>query len=82
MARKLEALENQPWLHPKDLMSVLGISKATLYRRLKCGKLPRPTKIYGPVWRRCDLERWHRARTRPDRHGRTGLSVVRPSGQS
>ncbi len=70
LTEKVEALENRPWLHPKDVMGALGISKATLYRRLKSGGIPRPTYIYGPVWRRCDLERAKgrtRRRTRPDR---------------
>ncbi len=70
VAGKMERLENHPWLHPKDVMSALGISKATLYRWLKCGKLPKPARIYGPIWRRCDLERLARRRSSPD--GRAG----------
>jgi predicted DNA-binding transcriptional regulator AlpA len=65
LARKVRDLENQPWMHPKDVMATMGISKATLYRYLKCGKLPRPSHIYGPVWRRCDLDKHQAARTRP-----------------
>ena len=79
LAQKLEVLENRPWLHPKDLMASLGISKATLYRWLKCGKLPRPSYVYGPIWRRCDLDRLRRrtraGQARPGRSDRQAGQV-------
>ena len=54
---RLEALEDSPWLHPKDVMALLGISKATLYRWLKDRRIPAPVRVHGPIWRRADLAR-------------------------
>lgn len=79
LGRKVQALENTPWLHPKDVMAILGISKATLYRYLKCGRLPRPSRIYGPIWRRCDLDKALDKSGRPRRTRQAGQNVrVRP----
>lgn len=67
LRRKVELLETTPWLHPKDVMAIFGIGRTTLHRWRKCGKIPRPTRVYGPIWRRSDLARCKGGRTRPDK---------------
>jgi predicted DNA-binding transcriptional regulator AlpA len=56
---KIEAVQrsNQPRLHVKDVLRLYGISKVTLYRRLRRGRFPRPFRFAGPLWRLDDLER-------------------------
>jgi predicted DNA-binding transcriptional regulator AlpA len=59
-------VNNQPRLHPKDLMQRYGIGKSTLYRWLDSGVLPPPVRIGGPLWRLADLEAAEKAgRIRP-----------------
>lgn len=46
-----------------DATRFLGISNATLWRKVKAGDLPRPIKIGRCTrWRRADLEAWITAR--------------------
>ena len=51
------ALLNQPRLHVKDVLRRYGISKTTLWRRLRQGRFPRPKHFTGPLWCLEDLER-------------------------
>jgi predicted DNA-binding transcriptional regulator AlpA len=43
-------------LHRKEVLLRYGIGKDTLYRRMKRGDFPRPSRIAGPVWTLADLE--------------------------
>lgn len=53
-----EEIANTPRLHRKDVMARYGISKSTLHRWLKLpGRLPRPVRFGGPLWRLADLEK-------------------------
>lgn len=54
--RLQEAFLNTPRLHRKDIEARYGIAKSTFYRLLSKGKLPRPIRLAGPVWRLEDIE--------------------------
>jgi hypothetical protein len=82
-------------LHRKEVLLRYGISKDTLYRRMKRGLFPKPSKIAGPVWPLAVLEAAERAGVLPapkDSQGtRTPPNVVplsavagvrRPAGNS
>jgi hypothetical protein len=51
------ALLNRPRLHVKDVLLRYGISKSTLYRRIRAGRFPRPIHFTGPLWPLDRLER-------------------------
>lgn len=59
-------------LSDKDAANLLGISRATFWRRVADKTLPQPVRLGGVTrWRREDLERAILAATqRPDRHVR------------
>ena len=53
-------LESKPLLRGRDILVLLGISKATLHRWRGAGRFPKPIRL-GPrmlAWRRVDLEAW------------------------
>lgn len=52
-----EHVRNLPRLHVKDICLRYSISKSTLYRLRRLGKLPVPIRFNGPLWRLEDLER-------------------------
>ena len=57
----------------RDVLAVLGISKATLWRWRRAGGFPAPIQL-GPNtvgWRREDVENW--LKTRPSADGWSGV---------
>jgi predicted DNA-binding transcriptional regulator AlpA len=50
-------------LRQRDLMAIMNISRATLWRMLKHQNFPKPVVMMGcKRWRRGDLELWLEAR--------------------
>ena len=47
-------------IRPNDMVKVLGVSKAQLYRMVKAGDFPPPLKISerSSGWRTSDYHRW------------------------
>ena len=56
LALRQEVL-NTPRLHLKDLCRRYGWSERTVYRMLRRGKLPRPIRFSGSIWRLEDLQK-------------------------
>ena len=53
-------------LHEPDVLALLGVGKATLWRWRKAGNFPAPLQL-GPnriAWRRDEVERWLATRPR------------------
>ena len=53
-------LESKPLLRARDILVLLGISRATLARWRDAGRFPKPVHL-GPrivAWRRVDIEAW------------------------
>ncbi len=61
-----EAVLNQPRLHLKDIERRYGWSRATVYRKLKRGILPKPIRFNGSLWRLKDLMEAENSRRLPD----------------
>ena len=50
-------------LREPSVLKATGISRTTLWRRVRSGDFPRPLRLGGPTtravgWRREDVERW------------------------
>ncbi|MEO7468992.1 MAG: AlpA family transcriptional regulator [Sphingobium limneticum] len=49
-----------------DVMSATGLSRSTIYRRIKTGEFPDAYSLGGPcvAWRRSEVEKWIEDRCR------------------
>ena len=50
-------------LRTADVIAATGLSRTTLWRRVKAGDFPRPIRLGGPEsravgWRRSEIETW------------------------
>ncbi len=50
-------------LRSQDVVTMVGLSRVTIWRRVKDGDFPQPLRLGGPKsravgWRRSDVERW------------------------
>lgn len=72
LAEQVESLQraliSQPRLHIKDVALRYGVSVMTLYRWIRRGRLPRPIRFTGPLWRLEDLEKAEAAGRIPGPH--------------
>lgn len=56
-----EVNENERFLRLPEVLSKVGISKATLYDKIKRGEFPGPIKLFGGpnvAWRQSDILAW------------------------
>lgn len=58
----LTKLGDDAFLTRRDMLAMFGISKATLHRYLRAGKIPQPNRLVGeqPYWRVSDFRNWMR----------------------
>lgn len=63
-----DAVTNQPRLHVKDIQMRYGWSPRTVYRMIKRGKLPKPIRFTGSLWRLEDLRQAELAGQLPRRN--------------
>ena len=61
-------------LRTNALTALLGVSRTTLWRRVRDGDLPPPLRLGGPQsravgWRRAEIEAWLTARVRTSGDG-------------
>jgi predicted DNA-binding transcriptional regulator AlpA len=61
----LTRLGDDTFLTRKDMLAMFGISKATLHRYLRAGKIPAPNRVIceKPYWRVADFRDWMRGGT-------------------
>lgn len=50
-------------IRPSELTELLGLSRTTIWRRVRSGQLPPPVRLGGPGsravgWKRTEIEKW------------------------